>query len=55
MGMYTGKPFKQLCRETGAWVWKTPEPVEFNTKRESVPTGSRHGKMQFILIEKHTK
>ena len=56
MGLFIGKPFLQLDRETGKMRLVTPEPVEFNAKSvKGVGTGSRHGRMNLVLVEKLSK
>jgi hypothetical protein len=52
MGLLTPKRYMQRDRATGKMKWVTPDPIEVTTKRMSVPTGSRHGRMPFFLIEK---
>lgn len=53
MGAFIGKPYYRLDRKTNKLVLVTPEPIEFITKRQvGAPTGSRHGRMNLVLVEK---
>lgn len=53
MGAFIAKPYYRLDGKSGKFVLVTPEPVEFNTKRQlGAPTGSRHGRMNLVLVEK---